>query len=264
MRECPREVAGGSILNRRAMLMTLGAGLAARLRGASDDFWNTKAAGLWSGEEVTRLITDSPWAQQVSVEFAGGSSGEMSGPMAPIGGVTAPVSTEGQPRGGARTGDGGALGIPRGGARVGAPAPPERRIGPETLRAQVVWESAQAVLDGLKQPLPEGFENLYVIGVSGDFLSRVRLSGASGSQQDGLAGLRQSATLEVKDKPQIHADMVQAPGAAGRVFRFGFSRAALAIAPGDSEVLFQAKIAGVRVQARFNLASMTYRGKLAV
>src|ERR1017187_525632 len=69
------------ILSRRNVLMLMG-GLAVwrPLNATSSEFWNKKAPGDWSPEEIDKLITKSPWAREASAQGAApGRSGSPNG-----------------------------------------------------------------------------------------------------------------------------------------------------------------------------------------
>jgi hypothetical protein len=250
----------GLTIGRRA-LFVLGCGLLASLCAA--EFWDAKPPAQWSDDEIARLLSDSPWARPAAIEFvnAAGGASEMAGPAAPLGGAEEPAPGPGRTRG--NNASASAIGFPRGGERVGAPVPPERRIGPETLKATVLWESARPALDALRAPLPEGMGDRCVISVSGALLARVKLDAGGASTQEALDALKRDATLTVGSRAAIHPEIVQRDNT-GRTFRFGFSRDALSAAKGDIEVLFLTQIAGLRIQARFSPAAMIYQGKLAL
>ncbi|MGD0498909.1 MAG: hypothetical protein ABSC23_10790 [Bryobacteraceae bacterium] len=248
-----RKSGGGLILSRRGLLILAGAGIMARLRAGELDFWNAKPPQEWSEEEIGKLITDSPWAKQVIVEIVSetpaGSESRGSGQAA---------APETRTRGAAGNESPG-IGIPRGGARGGAPVPSYRRMGPAATRAAVIWESAQPVLDAVKTPLPGAFADRYVISVRGSLL-RAHAAADDANPET----LKQSTFLQPKDKPEARPDVLQGASSMAQVFLFGFSKQALAIAPGDQEVLFQTRIGALRVQAKFNPQEMFYQGKLAL
>ncbi len=250
----------GLTIGRRA-LFVLACGLLASLCAA--DFWDAKPPDRWSDDEIARLLTDSPWARPATIEFAdaSGAASEMAGPAVPLGGAEEPAHGPGRTRG--NNAGASAIGFPRGGERVGAPVPPDRRIGPETLKATVLWESARPALDALRAPLPGGLGNRCVINVSGTLLARIKLDAGGASTQEALDALKRDATLTVGNQAAIHPEIVQRDNA-GRTFRFGFSRDALSAATGDIEVLFLTQIAGLRIQARFSPAAMMYQGKPAL
>jgi hypothetical protein len=100
-----------------------------RVWGAGD-FWNRKSPKDWSDEEIHRLITQSPWAQDTRVD--------------PKTGVYAPVPETSQSQG--------SLDKPVLGAR--------------TPRMIVCWDSARPILDALGNMIPPGLEGHYVIGVT--------------------------------------------------------------------------------------------------
>src|SRR5664280_1694578 len=59
------EAGGPLILSRRQVMMLVAGGLAAwrPLSATTSGFWNKKAPGDWSSEEIDTLITKSPWAK---------------------------------------------------------------------------------------------------------------------------------------------------------------------------------------------------------
>ncbi len=68
-----RESAKPLILSRRGILMLAGTGLVARRSlDATTDFWNKKAPSEWTSEEIDHLVTNSPWAKQVTTEYEPG------------------------------------------------------------------------------------------------------------------------------------------------------------------------------------------------
>jgi hypothetical protein len=248
------ESGGGVVIGRREILMLAGAGLVARLRGAGADFWDTKPPEQWSEEEIGRLLTDSPWAKQVTVETVSETA-----PGSESGGSGQPAPEVPRTRGdNAKSAPG--VGIPRGGARVGALPPPQQRVGPGATRTAVLWESARPVMDAVKKSLPGTFEDRYVISVRGSLLTRTRAAVDDAK----LDILKPATVLQPNDKPEAHPDVLQGASSMGQVLLFGFSKQDLAIVPGDKEVLFRTTIGAFRIQARFNLQEMLYQGKLAL
>ena len=56
-------------LSRRAFLLGAAATPLMAGRPWGKDFWETKPFSEWSDEEVDRMLTDSPWAKSMSVNF---------------------------------------------------------------------------------------------------------------------------------------------------------------------------------------------------
>jgi hypothetical protein len=148
-----------SRLTRRSLLVSAAAAAAARA-----GFWERKKPAEWTGEEVRRLLTDSPWAKVMTVPLKLEKPGER-GPATwkdiPGAGPTLPDSSPG-----------GMIGSPVGG--IGAPKPKL----PQQAQIVVRWMSAAPVrqaLARLKYPgdpgqaqrFAEREETFYVIEVLG-------------------------------------------------------------------------------------------------
>src|SRR5580692_3269941 len=123
-------------MHRRNFLLLGGVGLS-RLYASSSDFWNKKDPAEWTGAEKDQLTNKSPWAKEVTAS----APGQMGRGM-------------GMPPGYPGMGYPGGMG---GGRRGGGGMPGQ------TFKGIVRWESAKPIRDALKDPLPEGFENQYVI-----------------------------------------------------------------------------------------------------
>src|SRR5260370_14309347 len=89
------------------------AGLACAVALFASDFWKTKDYTQWTSEEVNKVLTDSPWAKQMTVNAGQTGMGQRRG------------SGGGSGRGGSMGGSGrGGVGVPRGGhwvSRGGGP-----------------------------------------------------------------------------------------------------------------------------------------------
>ena len=230
------------MLSRRNFLV-LAAGVS-RLDAFGSDFWNTKDPSEWTGAEKDQLTNKSPWAKEVTVSTSsqGGSGGR--------GGMGMPFP-----------GMGGGMG---GGGRRGGGMPGQ------SYKGIVRWESARPVLDALKEPLPEGFANHYVISVGGiplDAGSRSRSQSqddTSQSDQDKLDRIKGATLLAPKDKRDLQPGVVvQQPAGYGNVY-FGFAKDLVTLRPEDKEVTFTAQFGTAHVKTKFNLKEMLYHGELAV
>jgi hypothetical protein len=213
-------------INRRQWMRAAACGglfLASDSFGASD-FWNKKNSSAWTGEEVFRLATKSPWANDARV---------LPRPGRDKGGLgSVPDPSEG-PGG-------------RGGNTPGAvPVVPVTTV-------TVVWESAQPFLDSLKSSFPPDFANHYVIGVHklplGEGTRKVNLQNAA-------------ATLQARGKGSVGAGVIQPEH---DFILCGFSKELFVIEPGDRDLIFDLETDQFSVRTRFDPKEMMYRGKLAV
>ena len=257
------------LLTRRGLL-TLSAGAAvanfSRLYASSSDFWNKKEPSEWSGEEIEKLTTKSPWAKETAAQYSQeqGQGG---------GGTGYPGGGGGGMGGGGRGGMGG-MGIPgMGGGGMGRGRGRGGGQQSQSIKGTVRWESAKPILAAMKTPLPEEFANRYVISVSGFPLnaSRRRRSqddsdtNSSQSVEDTLDNLKALTYLETKGREGVQPGLVQQqPSSGAGSILFGFSKEMLALKPEDKEVTFSTRIAGLNVKNKFNLKEMMYRGELAL
>jgi hypothetical protein len=137
----------------------------------------------------------------------------------------------------------------------------------------------------VKGPLPEGFENMYVISVGGIPLNAGGRSQSSSQypsrypsqyppqqQQDDtpesdqklLDRMRAATLLEPKDKRYLQpALVVQQPAGYGNVY-FGFAKAIVTLRPEDRGVGFTTLFGQIQVKAKFYLKDMLYHSELAV
>jgi len=245
---------GGPLIITRRNALLGGAGIAAWIRldaAAVVEFWEKKPPAEWTAEEIDRLITKSPWAKEVTADYApeGGGSGPLGG-----GKGRPQVSLPGM---GGRRGN-------RGGGRQG---------GASSYKGTVRWESAKPILEAMKAPLPEQFANHYVIGVHGVPMLGGR-STAQGdgdesdtrrpSQDDAYDNLKQFTTLQPKGKELAQAGVVHREVSSGSSFLFGFSKEFVELSAGDKEIVFATRLGQLTVKAKFEAKEMLYHGELAV
>ena len=267
------------LLSRRFVLALAAGGLVARgLRASPSEFWNKKDPSQWTSEEIDQLTSKSPWAKEVTAQFA---AGEEDGSRR--GGQTG----GGYPGGGG--GGGGSVGMPRigiGGIGIGLPGGRGRggggrngggggrgRGGASNYKGTVRWESAQPIFDALKNPLPDAFAKHYVIRVSGfPLLNDRRRSDdddsvsttPSKANKDMLDNLKHLTTLQPKGKALAEPAIVQQPASTGTVFLFGFSKDLFDFGKNDHEVDFSTQLGRLMIKAKFDPKEMMYHGKLAV
>jgi hypothetical protein len=147
------------------------------------------------------------------------------------------------------------MGLPGGNTRN--PKPPASNKSTTTYKGTVLWESAKVIRDAAKSPLPDGFENQYVLSVTGVPL-------AKNSSRNALDTVRQVTFLTVKGHDPLEAAAVQQNQSNGAIYYMGFSREALAITKDDKEVAFTTAMGKVHFTAKFNPKDMLYHGELAV
>jgi hypothetical protein len=240
-------------MHRRNFLLLGSVGLT-RLYASSSDFWNKKDPADWTGAEKDQLTNKSPWAKEITVSPYG-SMGRAIGMPYP--------------------------GYPPGYPGAGGPRGPAG----QSYKGVIRWESARPVRDALKEPLPEGFENMYVISVGGiplnaggrpqsssQYPSRYPSQNPPQQQQDDSAEsdqklldrMRAAALLEPKDKRYLQAALVvQQPASYGNVY-FGFAKDIVTLRPEDREVGFTTQFGQIQVRTKFYLKDMLYHGELAV
>jgi hypothetical protein len=271
------------ILSRRSALTLAGACLVSWDNLYASEFWDKKDPSQWTGEEIDRLTTKSPWAKSVTAQYAPGENRGGYGQGSPNGG--------GYPRGGGggmggpTIGIGGiGIGMPRGrmgGGRNGGGYP---RPGGNTsnYKGTVRWESAQPILDALKTPWPEAFAKHYVIGVrdiplieerppqpqenpddSGQDSPKLSTPNTTSSKQT-LDNLKQFTSLQPKGRDMAQPGVVQQMTPGGTYFLFGFSKEFLDFGKKDHEVEFSTRLGRLLVKAKFDPSEMLYHGKLAV
>jgi hypothetical protein len=242
------------------------------------DFWKTKDYTQWSSEEVTKVLTDSPWAKEITVSSGqqnqqrrgGGRRGGMGGGFPGGGG------------GGGYPGGGGGGGYPGGGGGGG---------GYGGIHEQVVvrWDSALPIQHALlrqgyhpaasddaskdkekdaSKPAVDINQKYYVVSVLGlSMPSRRGDSDSSDNDRQSADDLRSrfldAATLIPKSKIAIQAEDVQFDGRNGSVaMRFLFPRT-FPISD-EKEIVFQFQSQGVKFDHKFKLSDMQYQGKLSI
>ena len=129
---------------------------------------------------------------------------------------------------------------------------------PEMLtrsKAVVTWESAQPVRAARKSELNWIFDASYAVGVDG-----VPATGRSATDLLPSVALRSTG----KEKWTIRAALAKEIIGTSSVFVFGFPRAGGRIGPESGDVVFEMRLDGWMIDARFKPKEMRYRGKPAV
>jgi hypothetical protein len=219
--------------------------------------WSRKNYSEWSAEDVNRVLTDSPWARQVNALLS-----------------TAPreVDRSVTPPPGASTNNmGGTRGVTDG-RWDGGVGPPADDSGPK-LPVTIRWDSAlpvrEALLrsrsgkhlstaedpkDNLDKSLSEP-ETDYIITVVG------LLTNDQGRDRERVRKeLMGAAKLIRTGKAPLRPENVALDTSAGAI-RVFFPRTQ-PISLADKEVTFQMQFGSMRVEKKFRLKAMTYKGKL--
>jgi hypothetical protein len=278
--------------NRLVQLSIAGSACAVML--FASDFWKSKDYTQWTDEEINKVLTDSPWAKEKTVQpqqstmGRRGGMGRGGGGMGRGGGIGLPGGGGGYPGGGGGY-PGGGGGYPQGGGSGngdGAQASP--------MNLTIRWESALPIQNALTREgasasvelkaATEATEKYYVVSVLGLRMPRQRSGSGDPDDQsaddnnddngrhrnanrnsDALRSqLLDAAQLAPKGKASIYADDVQIDGEGGSGgVRFLFPRAK-SITAGDKEVDFILEIRRIKVEEKFHLSDMQYQGKLAL
>jgi hypothetical protein len=230
------------------------------------DFWTAKPFTEWSDKEVNKILSDSPWAQKVTV--TGG-----------FGGGPGIAETAG---GGGRGGRGGGGGGGRGGGPQGDAANADPGIdggggggfgggAPGGVTVTLLWQTALPVKQALAKrkfgaeagtspdakTAVERVDQVYVltlIGMPGNMLSA--------AQGDKKAALLASTAVSVNGKPPLQAADVQVSGGRGTAtVSFLFPKSATFTAD-DKEMEFSAKFDKTTIKKKFKLKDMVVNGKV--
>jgi hypothetical protein len=270
-----KEVLPGMI-SRRSLFTLAGACLVSWDSLYAGEFWDKKDPSQWTGEEIDRLTTNSPWARPVKATLAPGEnlpdSGRQGGSGAPRGGVPPTGRFPGTSPTIGIPGIGG-IGWPRGRGSGGGRGNGGRAT---NYKGTVLWDSAQPILDATKNPPPEEFAGLYVIATREiPFIEQGRRrrgedqddapdSDSDQQSKEMIRKLKNETFLQPKGKDDVHPSVVRQMTPGGTYFLFGFPKKQLVFEKGDREVEFSSNMGALIVKAKFNLSMMKYHGKLAV
>jgi hypothetical protein len=267
------------------------------------DSWRDKASSDWTADEVTRILNDSPWAQQVKLQMGEGGRGSgmgrgggMGGPGGGGGGWGGRGGGMGGPGGGGGGWGGGGGGGGWGGNRGGQGG--DSTSGRPT-QALVRWQSALPVQQALvKQngspatpatpeaqaqppatpaatsaPAPD---SEYIIAVSGlpQWQGRPRrdADGDNGDQNSGASDEdRRAAMLDRMKESTTLTAKGKSPFGPDKVERaadgsllFYFPKSEQPLSLDDKEVEFATRMGRMELKYKFKLKDMTYQGKLAL
>jgi hypothetical protein len=229
---------------------------------AGEDFWKAKPYTEWNEKEVQRLLTNSPWAKEVSAAMPGGGGspggrggrGGMRG-----GGGGAPDASAGM--GGGESGGGDV-----GGAAAVASAPP-------AVMVKIRWQTALPVKQALvkrkfgaeagtaeqaKQILAAE-DTVYVVVVEG---LPARMAQANPERM--REALKKVTQLQRKGKEPILPAQVTLGMAEKTLLAYFVFPKSEAIELEDKDVEFVTKLGPLEIKRKFKLAEMTVEGRLSL
>ena len=242
-----------------ALLVLLGVGLLAR---STSDFWKEKAYTQWTDDEITRMLSDSPWAQSSKANTQG--------------------SRQGMGRQGGGMGRRGGWGYPGGGYPGGGGGYPGSGEWTPQFTATIRWQTALPVREALLRQsgstktddssvltAPVTSYVIAVLGVPETLPSSGR--GRYGRRSDDdrsredrdadlLDRLKSATYLSRKDKASIFPEKV-ARAQDGTTILFTFARSA-PISLDDKEVEFVTRFGPAEIKHKFKLKDMVYQGRL--
>jgi hypothetical protein len=280
----------------------VGSACAAMLFAA--DFWKTKDSSQWTDDEVSKVLSDSPWAKAKTIQpeqtqqrrgmgrrgggfgFPGGGLGGGGYPGGGGGGYPQGGGGGGYPQGGG--------GYPSNGGNSGDPAQSE------PMNLTIRWASAAPIQQALMRQgasasdelkaIAASTEKYYVVSVLGLRLRQRPLrsstvdaddpndngngngndndNGPRGSSKQANDALRSqlldAAQLAPKGKSSIYAQDVQIVGPGGIDGVRFLFPRTNPISGNDKEVEFILNIRRIKVDEKFKLGDMQYEGKLAL
>jgi hypothetical protein len=247
-------------------LLLFACGAAALL---AEDFWVKKPFTEWTPKEISKLVSNSPWAKEVAVPLGEGRGG-MRGGGAPVGGGGSDAGAFGDASGGSNAGGGGRSGGGRGGrGGSGAGDTGEAPGGQMVPAAAVVvrWQTALPVrqaliLDKFGAEKAGSEEARKVLAQDPPNYVIVMVGVPSGMLRSAAQHLKEATSLVVKGKDPIMAENVQANqrGPVSDVYLIFPKKAPLMLE--DKEVEFNCKLGKAVVQKKFKLKDMVVAGKL--
>lgn len=284
-----------STIARRTLLATFATALPLPLRAA--DPW-TRPPASWTDRDIERILTDSPWAKQVSITLSagmpmGGGGGRRGGRggAGPLSGGIPDASVGG----GSEGGMGGMGGRPGMGEGMGGTMAP-------SVTFQIRWQSAKPIklatvrarMGAEADTSPQAREFVereepdYVIAVIGPPLGPPPEAGArpgggeprpaagkagppgAGRELHGrdpgawMAALKENTWLAWKNHEKLHPSQVTTPPGGQRgvlIFHFPKDHP---IELEDREVEFCMRQGALEVKRKFRLKDMVYEGKLSL
>ena len=266
-----------------ALLVLLsGAGLRAA------DFWEKKEYKQWKPKDVHKILTKSPWAQNVSLDAMRMRRGAFEdiegGPTQDPGARGNPDQSQGggggfggggeSPPGGS-VGSGGGSGAPSGGPGFSGPGlggrrPGAGRRGPPPINVTVRWASALPVKQAIirsryKGDFQESEKDKQLLNMK-DEQYVVLLSGLPSRMARALQRntdrIKQMTVLHRKKKDPIAAASVEVLPRDQFVEIFLFFPRTAAIALEDKNVELRTEVGPFKIKRKFKLKNMVFKDKL--
>ncbi len=253
---CETDAFGGYnpfTMRQRTLVLFVAASLFVSATTLAEEFWDKKDYGQWSEDEVRKLITNSPWAKDVTITAPAAMLGGL-----PRGSAAAGTDVESGGGGGGRGRRGGGGGGGGGGAAASQ----------VLITLNISWRSALPMKQGLvrgrqvagveiPQTLRDGLaqeEENYVIVVSG--LPLRMLQSIQNPEQ-----LKNSVLRRGKKDP-IHLAAVDFQTRTQSVDLICVFPRTDRITPDDKEIEVVMKLGPLEAKRKFNLKDMVYKGKL--
>ena len=230
------------------------------------EFWQDKQPADWTGKEIGKLRSRSPWAKTATVNVKGGAGGMRSGMGR--GGIGGPGT------GGPGGMGGGGMADGEGGGAMRSPGGMGGQSGIRMPEVTVRWESASPMLAAaavsespFAREVAGWAQEYYVIVASGfpALTARGRQEGRADPErvQQMQQRMLQGTTLKRKGKPGIQAaKMGRIAGPDGPLMTFLFPREPIAIE--DKDVTFESLAGPMEIKAKFNLKQMVHDGALSL
>jgi len=234
----------------------------------SEDFWKVKPYTEWTEKEVKKMLSNSPWAKDVSAGMQGGGGGGMGkgggggGGRRGGGGGGGGMSAGGAAEEG---GGGGGMGGASGGMGGGGGAP--------EIMAKVRWQTALPIKQALikmkfgseaatstqAKQLLEAVDEVYLVVMEG-LPPRMAQMGAERLQE----GLKKTTMLKHGDKTPIAPLQVKLGMVEKTVLVYFAFPKTDAIVLEDKDVEFVSKVGPMEFKKKFKLADMVVDGKLTL
>jgi len=291
-------------MHRNQILGIAFAGTACAVALFAAESWKNKDYTKWTDDEINKVLTDSPWAKEMTVAPQGSGYGRRRGIGFPGGGYPGGGYPGGGYPGGGYPGGGypgggypgggypgggnpGGGGYPRGGGNPdddsGAPSG-GRSAGP--MNVTVRWDSALPVQQALKRQgassadeakaVADASEKYYVISVFG---FRMPMNGR-GTQNGGGPDADTDQGRGRQNADNLRSQLLDAaqlvPKGSRAIYAQDVQVESLGselrflfprtppIAPSSKDVDFILEVRGVKVEHKFHLPDMQYQGQLAL
>jgi hypothetical protein len=220
-----------------------------------EDFWIKRDYLQWTGEEVKKMLTNSPWAKDVTVPMSMGRGGRGAAPSTD----GSDEETSAEPRGGRGGGRGG--GGQRGGGGTGAPNVPQVALAISWRSALPLREAIVKSRIGTSSEVPADLQQAlskepedYVVVVSA-------LPTRMAQQVQDPVRLNRSSLKIGKRAPMVPKDIqfLSRPQSFDVFFVFPKDEP---ITLADKELELNLMLGPIEAKRRFTLKDMVYNGKL--